>query len=122
MKTIHRLLLAACGLFLLPPGSRAASALPPIPQPATSFGAAITDGWIYTYGGNTGKAHEFNKECVKGRFLSAGGAGGNRVGETVGRASAAEFFAGELRRKNHPPRRHVGAQRKGREERSALDG
>lgn len=45
------------------------AAPPPLPQPATSFGAVIADGWLYTYGGNTGKAHEFNKECVKGDFF-----------------------------------------------------
>jgi outer membrane protein assembly factor BamB len=44
---------------------------PPLPQPATSFGASIADGWLYVYGGNTGKAHEFNKECVKGDFFRA---------------------------------------------------
>jgi len=43
--------------------------LPPLPQPATSFGAALADGWLYAYGGNTGKAHEFNRECVKGDFF-----------------------------------------------------
>ena len=42
--------------------------LPPLPQPATSFGAAIADGWLYVYGGNTGKAHEFNRDSVKGDF------------------------------------------------------
>jgi outer membrane protein assembly factor BamB len=43
--------------------------LPPLPQPATSFGAVIAEGWLYAYGGNTGKAHEFNRECVKGDFF-----------------------------------------------------
>lgn len=40
--------------------------MPPVPQPATSFGATIAGDWLYIYGGNTGKAHEFNNECVKG--------------------------------------------------------
>lgn len=70
MKRIHCFLLAFCALFLPPFTGRAeGNALPPIPQPATSFGAAISDGWLYFYGGNTGKAHEFNKECVKGDFF-----------------------------------------------------
>jgi outer membrane protein assembly factor BamB len=56
------LVLAAAGLT-----SRAE--LPPLPQPATSFGAAIAGDWLYVYGGNTGKAHEFNRECVKGDFF-----------------------------------------------------
>jgi outer membrane protein assembly factor BamB len=69
MKIIHRFLFASCALFVLPRGTHADSALPPIPQPATSFGAAIADRWLYIYGGNTGKAHEFNRECVKGDFF-----------------------------------------------------
>ena len=43
--------------------------LPPLPQPATSFGAALADGWLYVYGGNTGKAHEFHRDCVRGDFF-----------------------------------------------------
>jgi outer membrane protein assembly factor BamB len=69
MNTIHRFLFASCALFVLPHSGRAASPLPPLPQPATSFGAAIADGWLYVYGGNTGKAHEFNRDCVKGDFF-----------------------------------------------------
>ena len=40
-----------------------------MPEPVTSFGATLDGGWLYVYGGNTGKAHEFNKECVKGDFF-----------------------------------------------------
>ena len=70
MNRIHCFLLASCALFLLLSAGRTeGDPLPPIPQPATSFGAAISDGWLYVYGGNTGKAHEFNKECVKGDFF-----------------------------------------------------
>lgn len=43
--------------------------LPPMPQPATSFGAAIDGDALYIYGGNTGKAHEFHTECIKGDFF-----------------------------------------------------
>lgn len=68
MNTIHRFLFASCALFALPQGGRADSPLPPIPQPATSFGAAIADGWLYIYGGNTGNAHEFHRDCVTGDF------------------------------------------------------
>lgn len=46
-----------------------AAELPPMPQPATSFGAAIADGALYTYGGNTGRAHEFHTECINGDFF-----------------------------------------------------
>jgi outer membrane protein assembly factor BamB len=43
--------------------------LPPMPEPVTSFGAAIAGGALYFYGGNSGKAHEYNRECVKGDFF-----------------------------------------------------
>jgi outer membrane protein assembly factor BamB len=56
-------------LFLFAFPLLAAATLPPLPQPATSFGAAIAGDWLYVYGGNTGKAHEFNRECVKGDFF-----------------------------------------------------
>jgi outer membrane protein assembly factor BamB len=69
MKTLHYYFIAGCLLGLLSTGSRAASPLPPMPEPATSFGAAMSDGWLYVYGGNTGQAHEFNRECVKGDFF-----------------------------------------------------
>ncbi len=42
--------------------------LPPLPHGMTSFGAANADGWVYVYGGNTGRAHEFNNECISGDF------------------------------------------------------
>lgn len=41
----------------------------PLPQPATSFGGAISGDTVYVYGGNTGKAHEFHRECIKGDFF-----------------------------------------------------
>jgi outer membrane protein assembly factor BamB len=46
-----------------------AATLPELPQAATSFGAAVADGWVYVYGGNSGKAHEFHRECIKGDFF-----------------------------------------------------
>jgi outer membrane protein assembly factor BamB len=45
------------------------AALPQLPQAATSFGAAVADGWVYVYGGNSGKTHEFNRECIRGDFF-----------------------------------------------------
>ncbi len=56
---------ALCALFAV----TSSAELPPLPQPATSFGAALADGFLYVYGGNTGKAHEFDRECVKGDFF-----------------------------------------------------
>ncbi len=64
MNTIRRLLFAFCALL-----TAARAELPPLPQPATSFGAALADGWLYVYGGNTGNAHEFHRDCVRGDFF-----------------------------------------------------
>ncbi|EDY20560.1 Kelch repeat-containing protein [Chthoniobacter flavus Ellin428] len=70
MNPIPRLLVALCALFFLTlPAAAESGGLPPMPEPVTSFGATIDGGWLYVYGGNTGKAHEFNKECVKGDFF-----------------------------------------------------
>ncbi len=57
---------AFVALYLL--GSPAGAALPPLPEPTTSFGATVADGWLYVYGGNAGKAHEFHQDCIKGAF------------------------------------------------------
>ena len=54
-------------LIILATLATAHAELPPLPQPATSFGAAFAGGALYTYGGNTGKAHEFHRDCVNGR-------------------------------------------------------
>ena len=70
MKPFHSFLFASLALFAIPaPADETPSTLPELPQPATSFGAALADGWLYVYGGNTGKAHEFNRDCVKGDFF-----------------------------------------------------
>lgn len=69
MKIIHRFFFASCAFFLLPFSGWTESSLPPIPQPTTSFGATIAGGWLYVYGGNSGKAHEFHKDCVSGDFF-----------------------------------------------------
>jgi uncharacterized GH25 family protein len=36
----------------------ASSALAPLPEPVSSFGAAIADGWLYVYSGHTGEEHQ----------------------------------------------------------------
>lgn len=65
-----KLRIASLALFLLSAGSfRASAELPPLPQPTTSFGAAVTGDWLYIYGGNAGKAHEFHRDCIKGDFF-----------------------------------------------------
>lgn len=41
---------------------------PALPEAITSFGAAISDGWLYVYGGNTGKTHEYSRELQSNHF------------------------------------------------------
>lgn len=71
MKSLHSFLFTSLALFAIPSPSsaEAPSTLPELPQPATSFGATVADGWLYIYGGNTGKAHEFHRDCVMGDFF-----------------------------------------------------
>lgn len=79
MKSLHLFLFTSLSLFVMPePGDAVEEKpMPILPQPATSFGAAIADGWVYVYGGNTGKAHEFHKESVKGDFFRLNIQGGS---------------------------------------------
>lgn len=39
-----------------------AKVYPDFPQPVTSFGAAITGDYLYTYGGHTGRAHSYSNK------------------------------------------------------------
>ena len=43
-------------------GSPVAKVLQGLPQPVTSFGAAVVRGSVYMYGGHTGSAHSYSKE------------------------------------------------------------
>jgi len=42
------------------------AAPPPLPMAVTSFGAVACDGFVYVYGGHTGKAHEYSTASVSG--------------------------------------------------------
>ncbi len=41
---------------------------PPMPHAVSSFGAVICDGYLYVYGGHTGKTHHYDTQTVLGRF------------------------------------------------------
>ncbi|HEX3313799.1 MAG TPA: hypothetical protein VHR72_02855, partial [Gemmataceae bacterium] len=41
---------------------------PPLPTGVSSFGAAVSDGFVYVYGGHTGTAHTYSTETVTGKF------------------------------------------------------
>jgi hypothetical protein len=44
------------------------AALPPLPEPLSSFGAAVADGWLYVYGGHTGTEHEHSAANLSNHF------------------------------------------------------
>jgi hypothetical protein len=39
-----------------------------LPEPTSSFGAAVSDGWLYVYGGHVVRTHAYSTEAVSGRF------------------------------------------------------
>lgn len=49
-------------------GTVQAQELPPLPQAKSSLGADVCAGWVYVYGGHTGKTHTYSTEDVTGRF------------------------------------------------------
>jgi hypothetical protein len=53
--------------FVLPT-EEVAAALPPLPEPLASFGATVTDGWLYIYGGHTGEEHEHSAANLSPHF------------------------------------------------------
>lgn len=48
----------------------------PLPQKASSLGVCASDGWLYAYGGHTGKTHTYSAETTIGKFRRAPLAGG----------------------------------------------
>ncbi|WP_145248926.1 Kelch repeat-containing protein [Aeoliella mucimassa] len=52
------------------------SALPPLPEGVTSFGAATCDGYVYVYSGHIGGTHEHTKENYSTHFRRMPLAGG----------------------------------------------
>ncbi|HTR41352.1 MAG TPA: kelch repeat-containing protein [Pseudomonadales bacterium] len=50
------------------PAANNAMYFPPLPEGITSFGAAVDDGYLYIFGGYTGKRHDYCIEKVRGTF------------------------------------------------------
>jgi hypothetical protein len=44
------------------------SGLVPLPEPVSSFGAAVSDGWLYIYGGHIGGEHEHSAKNLSQHF------------------------------------------------------
>ena len=47
----------------------ALSAYPALPEPISSFGAAVSDGYLYVYSGHTGGEHEHSRDNLSKKFL-----------------------------------------------------
>ncbi|MCS1408371.1 MAG: N-acetylneuraminate epimerase [Verrucomicrobia subdivision 3 bacterium] len=71
--------------------------LPSLPKAVTSFGAEVLDGWVYVYGGHTGKAHSYSVETTLGDFVRLKLDGGSEWKTLPGatRAQGTRLFAYE---------------------------
>ncbi len=78
------------------------SALAPLPETITSFGAATSDGWLYAFGGHKGERHDYSAEMVSGSFqrlkLSDGQAWEKLPSAAPGQGLALVAYDGELYR------------------------
>ncbi|QVL31761.1 hypothetical protein KIH39_23445 [Telmatocola sphagniphila] len=71
MKARYIRLLAALAIACLLPAigaSQEAKSYPPLPEAFSSFGAAVCDGYAYTYGGHLDKTHHYATETTSGKL------------------------------------------------------
>ncbi|MBN9524427.1 hypothetical protein J0H58_38920 [bacterium] len=61
------LLLSATALPASEPAANS-PALPPLPKAVSSFGAVVSDGYLYVYGGHAGETHSYDTQSVLGTF------------------------------------------------------
>ncbi len=55
-------------MTLHPAASASAQTYPPLPEAVSSFGGIVADGFLYVYGGHTGKAHTYSTTTVSGKL------------------------------------------------------
>lgn len=55
-------------LLIAAPTMAADPAIPPLPQAVSSLGAVVCDGYVYVYGGHSGKTHSYSTETTVGTF------------------------------------------------------
>ena len=48
--------------------NKAAAFGPALPEAISSFGGAVSDGWLYVYGGHTGRAHQHSRDNLSQTF------------------------------------------------------
>lgn len=49
--------------------SQSVTTLPAMPLAVSSFGAVISDGWLYVFGGHVARTHDYDTEAVTGGFF-----------------------------------------------------
>lgn len=54
--------------FHYSPDATSASALTPLPEAVSSFGAAVSGDWLYVYGGHIGQAHDHSRDNLSKHF------------------------------------------------------
>jgi len=70
MKSFYSLGLLSALLVTLPLASaEKAAEFAPLPVAVSSFGAAQADGYVYLYGGHSGKTHQYSTASVSNQFL-----------------------------------------------------
>ena len=55
----------------------AAAPLPRLPEPLASFGGAVSDGWLYVYGGHIGEEHAHSRQNLSNHFRRVRLSGGS---------------------------------------------
>jgi hypothetical protein len=68
-RTVEEIVLAGHVVKAPKVGSVSIQELAPLKSPVTSFGAAIADGHLYTYGGHLGSPHSYSAEEQTGELL-----------------------------------------------------
>ena len=74
MRTSSVLLALSAVLFAADPAKKPTHA--PLPRAVSSLGACVEGGFVYVYGGHTGRTHAYSTKTVTGAFLRMPVAGG----------------------------------------------
>jgi N-acetylneuraminic acid mutarotase len=78
MRFATALILTAAVAAFAPADDARAPAFPPLPQAVSSFGAVVSDGYLYVYGGHAGETHSYDTKSVLGTFQRLKLSGGTK--------------------------------------------